>query len=473
VTKVFFEPTLRNWLGIILTIIIILPLDKFIWAFGDDATVSLLSLLKLGLLQRLPKYAQNLHLYLDRRTTNRIGYRLRSVVFLYSFIFLTVHLLACFWYLIGAAWIDYSWFYTKLGGRVGVEGLVLGEKYLFSAYWAVVTITTTGYGDISATGKLEMTFVIVTLLLAAVNNAAIIGSIAVTAEHRYKRSTRLMRVNDVLTAFMQSRRITPALRRKIQRYHFTVSTTETILDDREMPQMFKQQICSSLYMDTVSGFKFILKGSDACASFFRKLCALLEPSLYLAGEVVIRQGDIGQGMFFIHSGQCQVLVAAKKEEENGGLVVLTKNQYFGEIGIVLPQTVRTSSVVSLSDLETLILTRASWIELLRLFPREAPLIIGNICRKAQDDYPDLFDLIQQSKRRYKGAVLDEEKTVSEHESIPAKAEKIGALPVFSDRLDRKMKPPTAHDVYEHHVVVSSAKMHPRKGRMMRGGAGAN
>merc|ERR1712054_273440 len=164
--------------------------------------VSKWSLLRLGLLIKLPSYARILHSFLDRQTKVKIGYRNRTIFFLYSFVLLVIHLLACFWYMIGDDSPKSSWFNVAKASFGNITTKPIFTKYLYSIYWAIVTITTTGYGDITALRSSEMAFIVIVLLLAAVTNAAIIGSIAVTAEHSFKKNTKYDIVKDVLDCYL-------------------------------------------------------------------------------------------------------------------------------------------------------------------------------------------------------------------------------------------------------------------------------
>jgi hypothetical protein len=96
---------------------------------------------------------------------------LLNLFFFSSFI---LHVFACFWFLIGAVETIYPNWLTKQSGLVDETCFV---KYLYSLYWATVTIMTVGYGDITATNKYEVAFSIVTIFFGCVVFGYILNTI--------------------------------------------------------------------------------------------------------------------------------------------------------------------------------------------------------------------------------------------------------------------------------------------------------
>lgn len=68
-------------------------------------------------------------------------------------VLLLVHLMACFWFL--AAKID-GFTPDTWVVRTGIIDESHFSQYLYSVYWAFQTLTTVGYGDISAVTTVEM-----------------------------------------------------------------------------------------------------------------------------------------------------------------------------------------------------------------------------------------------------------------------------------------------------------------------------
>ena len=117
-----------------------------------------------GKVMRLPKLVKFLRLfrlvklariYRLRQLINRIQaeynihYGLGRMFKIVFMVMLVTHLVGCLWYMIGRTGgedeIDGGWMW-----RYGLSNHTIEEQYVTSLYWAFSTLTTVGYGDISA-----------------------------------------------------------------------------------------------------------------------------------------------------------------------------------------------------------------------------------------------------------------------------------------------------------------------------------
>ena len=97
--------------------------------------------------------------------------RLMSII---GTVVVCVHVSACFWYMTAklSEFNEDTWVI-----RYGYLDYDVASKYLISLYWAIATILTVGYGDISAHTTLERFFSIIWMLVGIAFYTLTIGVI--------------------------------------------------------------------------------------------------------------------------------------------------------------------------------------------------------------------------------------------------------------------------------------------------------
>ena len=92
----------------------------------------------------------------------KLGQGFERLFFFVLMSFMVCHIVACLWVFAAGFADDYkdTWMDTDEIRAMETDG-----KYLTSMYWTVTTITTVGYGDISATNNIERIFCIIIMLV--------------------------------------------------------------------------------------------------------------------------------------------------------------------------------------------------------------------------------------------------------------------------------------------------------------------
>jgi CRP-like cAMP-binding protein len=110
---------------------------------------------------------------------------------------------------------------------------------------------------------------------------------------------------------------------------------------------------------------------------FQEFNSFLEPVGFKAGELIIKQGDSSDGMYFLISGELTV----HRETANGGRVFLRgidPGGFFGEVGVLTPGN-RTATVKAKTACNLLWLSNAKFAAL-QLKPALANLLLRGVCR---------------------------------------------------------------------------------------------
>ncbi len=118
-----------------------------------------------------------------------------------------------------------------------------------------------------------------------------------------------------------------------------------------------------------------------------KLLAFTSERLtFQEGQIVCRQGDMGDSMYVIVAGDVDVIV----DLPNGPLTVATlrKNDFFGEIAI-LCDVPRTATIKATSELTTLMISKDLFYRLATEFPQMAVEVMRVIAQRLQQTTSDL------------------------------------------------------------------------------------
>ncbi|XP_042510937.1 acyl-coenzyme A thioesterase 8 isoform X4 [Macadamia integrifolia] len=87
-------------------------------------------------------------------------------------------------------------------------------------------------------------------------------------------------------------------------------------------------------------------------SSLKKIAEVVKFKLYECGEYVVREGDTGDGIYFIWEGEAEVHASVSDEEENRPEFQLKKYDYFGHSAVCVSHS---SDIIALSKLTCLVL----------------------------------------------------------------------------------------------------------------------
>lgn len=126
-----------------------------------------------------------------------------------------------------------------------------------------------------------------------------------------------------------------------------------------------------------------------------KLLAFTAERLTFAeGDIVCRQGDEGDSAYIIIEGEADVIVATA-----GGPVIvatLRKNDFLGETAI-LCDVPRTATVQARTDLETLMISKDLFFQLVSQFPSMSIEIMRELARRVERTTAQLREAVSQSR----------------------------------------------------------------------------
>ena len=239
--------------------------------------------------------------------------------------------------------------------------------YLRSLFWAFESIT--GGNSYDPDSPLEVLVSAGVVAASMAMNVALFGSIASLIAQWDERRAAFRLKLEAVEDFAERTAIAPQLVARIKRYYELVWERHNGVEDdlrvlEDLPRQLRTEVLESLYADKIRGVDIFRHAEQAfILSLATKLSNLVVPE----GEWVVRKGEVGQEMFFIVRGECEVVLEGNKVVAN-----LSRGSYFGEIALLLAER-RTASIRTKKDCELLKLQKEDFEELLNLFPKTREL----------------------------------------------------------------------------------------------------
>eukprot|EP00753_Platysulcus_tardus_P013246 PLAT3643.3.p1 GENE.PLAT3643.3~~PLAT3643.3.p1 ORF type:complete len:1420 (-),score=813.14 PLAT3643.3:357-4490(-) len=211
-------------------------------------------------------------------------------------------MLGCCWHWLTLAEPAGSWL-----AAAGLLEADIGHKYLASVYWALTTVTTVGYGDITAVNADERLFSIFGIIVGAFVFGYVVYNVSVLLERQGERSSVLREHMDNLKDYLRDRKASIVLQNRLRRHldfyyqHRSPFQEQQLL--QAMPDLMRLQVMKD---DILSMQRTIhlLHGKEAW--FTLHLLNIMHPFYISAAEVLYRTGDLATEFYFIANGSLEL-----------------------------------------------------------------------------------------------------------------------------------------------------------------------
>ncbi|OQR82898.1 Voltage-gated Ion Channel (VIC) Superfamily [Achlya hypogyna] len=332
---------------------------------GSNPTVvralKLFRLLRLLRLFRMLRILNRLqHALLIRSTISSLFRYCLTVVFV-------SHWFACFFF-----WVSYqdsmfsdppinTWLHEK-----HLLDASIWDQYVTALYWAIMTLATVGYGDVSAVSPNERCFAVLAMFVGAGIFAYGITNIVSLVSSLTAHETAFREKMDEINEYMAARDLPKQLRAEIRDFFQNArkSKENDMLQEQELlnelSAMLRSKIALAINDHFLWKFPFF-KGSDP--NFIMDLALSMRMICFAPFEDVCVEGELGHEMFFIFRGAVEVL------KDDVQITVLGENQYFGEMAILNRDCKRMATVRTLCFCELRMLSRVRFLEALVHFPK--------------------------------------------------------------------------------------------------------
>ncbi|MGZ5278338.1 MAG: cyclic nucleotide-binding domain-containing protein [Pseudobdellovibrionaceae bacterium] len=260
------------------------------------------------------RHIRNIRKFLDGfPSLQPVTYRLVPLVITLP---LLVHLVSCGWIALGS-------------GTAGNDAdQVL--TYVKAVYWSFTTLTTVGYGDISAKSIPQMLFTCGIQVLGVGVFGFILSNVASILARTDAAREHHMDNLDKIETFMKLHHTPQNLRSKIRTYYHYMWINKKGYQDDSLLDGLPGKIQSELFMhinrSIAEKVPFL---RDAGAELLEELMSELKPRIYIPDEKIFKIDEPGDALYFIQSGSVDIL-----SREGKKLATLKDGAFFGEIALI-------------------------------------------------------------------------------------------------------------------------------------------
>ncbi|XP_067117092.1 potassium voltage-gated channel subfamily H member 8-like [Osmerus mordax] len=273
-----------------------------------------------------------------------------------------------------------QWNMSKAGGGRqlnGTGGLGGGpsvrSSYVTSLYFALSSLTSVGFGNVSANTDSEKIFSICTMLIGALMHAVVFGNVTAIIQRMYSRRSLYHTRTKDLKDFIRVHRLPKALEQRMLECFQTTWSVNNGIDVSELLKDFPDELRADIAMHLNKELLQLSLFESASRGCLRSLSLIIRTSFCAPGEFLIRQGDALQAIYFVCSGSMEVL------KDNTVLAILGKGDLIGSDSLTQEQVIKTNAnVKALTYCDLQYISLKGLREVLCLYPDYAHKFITEI-----------------------------------------------------------------------------------------------
>ncbi|XP_067386016.1 potassium voltage-gated channel subfamily H member 3 [Emydura macquarii macquarii] len=188
-------------------------------------------------------------------------------------------------------------------------GPSLRSSYLTSLYFALSSLTSVGFGNVSANTDAEKIFSICTMLIGALMHAVVFGNVTAIIQRMYARRFLYHSRTRDLRDYIRIHRIPPPLRQRMLEYFQASWALNNGIDTHELLRSMPDELRADIAMHLNKELLQLPLFGAASRGCLRALSLAIKAAFCTPGEFLIRQGDALQALYFVGSGSMEVLRA--------------------------------------------------------------------------------------------------------------------------------------------------------------------
>jgi potassium voltage-gated channel Eag-related subfamily H protein 7 len=237
------------------------------------------------------------------------------------------HWNACIWYMVGSIADPGEPSWIKVQGLDWDDYYTAGDRYVASLYWAMMTLTTIGYGDIAAENTPERLYNISAMMICSLIFAYVVGTMCSLVQGLDVTNLQFQSMMDDINEYLQKNKVPKELRKRIRKYCLYQRDSTNHHNEAELMEFFspalRNEVALHNYLPILEKITYFTTASN---SFLTKLALHIKTTVFGPNEAVTSASNRIFNMYILMKGRIQV-----EKIDRAGMIYIAKELNRGAV----------------------------------------------------------------------------------------------------------------------------------------------